>query len=94
MAHRSLLRRIFAGDELDIAEVESQVVDRFLDQITVLLADIANLRCRNADEDDAILQVTVARRLEPGVVGMTINFLFQGAEYLHPRVNGSGRACN
>ena len=44
----------------------------------------------NAHVQNSIAGVTVSRRFQPGVVGVPVDFLFQGVKNAHPRVRDDG----
>ena len=83
---------VFGRHELHVVESETQIVDRFLDEVSVLVAGVAKLHGRNADEENASAGVAVASGFEPGVVGMAVDFLFQRIEDARPRVRGESCA--
>src|SRR5689334_1657098 len=72
------------GNELKIFELKSEIIDRFKNQIAVLVANVAKLRGRHADKHHLTHRMTEAGWFEPGFVGMSVNFLFQCAENAHP----------
>ena len=92
--HRSCRRIIFRSDELHVVEAEAEIVDGFLNQVGVLVAGVAELDGRNAHEQNASAGVAVARGLQPGVVGMAVDFLFQRIEDARPRIGGESCAGN
>ena len=73
--------------KLKIFELKPEVIDRFKNQVAVLVADMAKLRSRYSDKHYLAHGVTEASRFEPGFVGMPVNFLFQGAENAHPWIH-------
>ena len=80
-----LLRR----DELHVVQTEMESFNRFLDQIRILLADVPELHGGNAHEQLAVFHVAVASGLQPGVVGVAVNFFLERLENLHPGIDGS-----
>ena len=74
------------GDELDILILQAEILDGLADQVAVLLADVAEVRIGHAHEQDRSLRMTEARRLEPGLVGMAVDFFFQRIKNEHPRI--------
>src|SRR5712672_113144 len=84
-------RIILGGNEFHILVSQPENVDRFLNQIPVFVADMTKLSCRNAHEQDSIAGVTVPRWLQPGVVGVAVDFLLQGVEDARPRIRDDGR---
>ena len=85
-------RIVFRSDELHVVEAEAQDVDRFLNQISILVASVTELDRRNADEENASTRVTVTRWFEPGVVRMPVNFLLESIEDARPRIRGESCA--
>src|SRR5215469_2744733 len=85
---------VVGRDELHVFVVEAEVVDRFLDQVSVFVAHVTELDSRNAHKEDAAGGVTVASGLEPGVVGMAINFLLERVENANPRIGQKSCAWN
>src|SRR5256885_2492817 len=76
------------GDEFHIVQAKVQSLNGFLDQVGILLADVAEFQSGNANEELAIFYVAVAGGLEPGVVGVAINFFLESLENLHPGIDG------
>ena len=68
MPHRSRRRIILGRDELHVVTIQVEIVERLLDEIGIFVAHVAELHSGNANVHDPIAGVTVARRLEPGVV--------------------------
>jgi hypothetical protein len=82
------------GDEFYVAKLQAEVLDSLADQVTVALADVAELRIRNSNEKNRPLSVIVARGLQSGFVRGSIYFFFQCVENTHPRIgrtNTKGR---
>ena len=71
-------RIVFRGDELHFLKFEAQIVQRFLDQISVLVSHVAEFRGGHAHEKDRAAGMTVLGGLQPGVVGMAVD-LFSSA---------------
>src|SRR6267378_6764784 len=86
-------RIILGGNEFHILVSQPENVDRFLNQIPVFVADMTKLSCRNAHEQDSIAGVTVPRWLQPGVVGVPVDFLLQGVKDARPRIRDDGGTC-
>src|SRR5579872_1582779 len=85
-------RRIFLRrDEVHIVQLELQVLDRFLNEIAVAVPDMLELRRGNAHEKHALAHIAVARGLEPRVVRLTIDFLFECSQDLDPRIQSNRR---
>src|SRR6266851_9948816 len=81
---------VFGGNKFHILVSEPEIVDRLLNQIRVFIADVLELGGRNAHEKNLIAGVAVPRRLQPGVVGVPVDFLFQGVKDAHPGVRDDG----
>jgi len=86
---RGCCRVILWSDELYVVEAEAQIVDRFLDEVGIFVAGVTEFDGRNTDEENATAGVAVASGLEPGIVGVPVDFLFQRIEDARPRM---GRA--
>src|SRR5208283_1825731 len=78
------------GYKLDILELQAKVVDRLADQVTVSLADMAELRVRHSHKQDMALRMIEAGGLEPGFIGSAIDFFFQCVKNSHPRIGSGG----
>src|SRR3981081_2828909 len=91
MPYRRVRRIILGGNEFHILVSQPENVDRFLTQIPVFVANMTKLSGRNAHEQDSIAGVTVPRWLQPGVVGVPVDFLLQGVEDAGPRIRDDGR---
>src|SRR5690349_14597329 len=76
------------GNELNIVKFQVQVLDRFLDQIAVLVSDVFELGRRYLDDQDLAVCVAVARRLEPRLIRVAVDFLFERLEDASPGVRG------
>src|ERR1019366_3785059 len=90
MPDRRVRRIVLGGNEFHILVSEPEIIDRFLNQICVFVAYVTELGGRNAHEQNSIAGVAVPRRLQPGVVGVTVDFLFQGVKDAHPGVRNDG----
>src|SRR5580658_1217441 len=90
MPDRRVRGIVFGGHEFHILVSEPEVVDRFLNQICVFVSDMTELGGWYAHEKNSVAGVAIPRRLQPGVVGMPVDFLFQGVEDAHPRVRDDG----
>src|SRR5277367_6658811 len=77
---------VLGGDEFYIFVAEAEIVEGFLNQVSVFVADVAELGGWNTDEQNLIAGVAVASGLEPGVVGVPVDFLFQGVENARPGI--------
>src|ERR1700676_1699397 len=91
MPDRRIRRIVLVGNEFHILISEPENVDRFLNQIRVLVAYVTELGGRDAHEQNSIAGVAVPRRLQPGVVGVPVDFLLQGVEDARPRIRDDGR---
>ncbi len=94
MPDRRIRRIVLGGDELYVLVLEPQVVDRFLDEVGVLVSYGAELGGGHTNEQYSVAGMTVAGRLQPGVVGMTVDFLFERIEDAHPGVRDDGGTGN
>ena len=94
MTHRSCGGIVFGSDKLHVVESEAQVVDGFLNEVGIFVAGVAELDGGNANEEDASAGVAVAGGLEPGIVRVPVDFLFQRIEDARPRVGGECCARN
>src|SRR5271155_2952418 len=92
MTDRSVRGIILGGNEFHIFVSQAEIVDGFLNQVGVLIAHVTELGSWNADEENSVAGVAVARRLEPGVVGVAVDFLFQSVEDSRPGIRDDGRA--
>ena len=70
-------RVIFRGDELNILIIHVQVVERFLDQVGVLVLDMPEVGRGNADVHDAVTGMRIAGGLQPGIVRVPVDFFFR-----------------
>src|SRR6202140_4028040 len=84
-------RIVLGGNEFHILITEPENVNRFLKQIRVRGAYVTELGGRDAHEQNSIAGVAVPRRLQPGVVGVPVDFLLQGVEDARPRIRDDGR---
>src|ERR1700675_2004434 len=91
MPDRRIRRIVLGGNEFHILISEPENVDRFLNQIRVLVAYVTELGGRDAHEQNSIAGVAVPRWLQPGVVGVPVDFLLQGVEDARPRIRDDGR---
>jgi len=92
MSHRSRGWIVFRRHELHIVEAQTQNVDRFLNQVGVFVTGVTKFDGGNTNEENAAAGVTVTSRLEPGIVGVPIDFLFQRIEDPRPRIWGESCA--
>ena len=86
MTDWSRRRIIVRGDELHLIEAQSQIVDRFLDKVGVLISTMPELRGRDPNKKDCTVRVTVARWFQPSIVGMSIDLLLERVEDSDPGV--------
>ena len=89
---RSGGRVVFLCDEFHVVEAKVQIVDGFLNEVGILIAGVAELHRGNANKKNAPTGVAITRRLEPGVVGVAVDFLFQRIEDARPGVRGDSCA--
>src|SRR5581483_3896063 len=92
VADRRCRRIVLRRHEFDILVFQAEIVDRFLDQIGVLVSNMLKLRRRHSDEQNGPVGVTVSGGFKPSVVGMAVNFLFECVENSDPRI-GSKSSC-
>src|SRR4029077_10184764 len=92
MPDRSVRRIVLGGNEFHILVSEPENINRFLNQICVFVADMTKLGGRDAPEQNSIAGMAVPRWLQPGVVGVPVDFLLQGVKDAHPRIRDDGRA--
>ena len=85
---------VFGSDKLYVVESEAEIVDGFLNEVGIFVAGVAELDGGNANEENASAGVAVAGGLEPGIVGVPVDFLFQRIEDARPRVGGESCAGN
>ncbi len=77
------LGRGLKGDGVDI---EREVFDRLLDEISVAVADVGEILGGDADEEGSIVEASVARWLEPGLKGLPADLLFECRQDANPRI--------
>src|SRR5581483_3907172 len=87
-------RVVFRGDELYVLKFEAKVIQGFLNQVGVLLADVTELRSRHADINDRATGVTVTCGFQPRVVRVAIDFFLKRVEDADPRIGGDCCTCN
>jgi hypothetical protein len=58
----------FVSHKLDVLVLETEVLDGLADQVTVFLANVAEIRVGHAYEQCRALRLTKTGRLEPGFV--------------------------
>ena len=78
--------RIHVGHELHILIFQAEIIECFLNQVGVLVTHVAKVGAGNAHEKNAAVGVTVTRGLEPGVIRMAVDFLFERIENAQPRI--------
>src|SRR5581483_4956048 len=69
---------------------EPEIINRFLDEVSVLVANVTELCRGHSNKKNVSVRVTVTGRLQPRVVGMPIDFLFERVENAGPRI---GNEC-
>src|ERR1019366_5466072 len=72
--------------ELNILIFQAQVLDRLADQVSILLANVAEVGVRHFHEQRRTRRMAEASRFEPRLVGVAVDFLFQRIEHEHPRI--------
>jgi len=90
---------VVGSNELYIREPELKVVHRFLDQVSVFIADVAELIRGHAHKNNSAVRVAVTGRLQPRVVGVAIDFFLKRFQDSHPGIgrrgrNGRRRGCH
>src|SRR5215472_1621874 len=81
-------------DEFDVLIFKPEIIDRFLNEVVVLVADVAEFDGGNSNEEDAAVGVTVAGGLQPRVIGMPVDFLLERVEDANPRIRGKSCSWN
>src|SRR5581483_2212149 len=94
VAHRSCCRVVFRRDKLYFAIIQVQIIERFLNKVRVFVAYVPKLGRGYTNVHNAIAGVTITSGLEPGVVRMAIDFLFERIEDAHPRIRRQCRSRN
>ena len=90
VANGRIRRIVVGGHELDVFVTEAEIVERLLNEVGVLVANVAELGGGNADEQNFIAGVAVASGFEPGVVGMAVDLFFESVEDARPRIRDDG----
>ena len=91
MTNGSIGRIVLGGNKFHIVVSQAEIVDGFLNQISVLVPHMPKLGGGNANEKNSVADVGIACRFQPGIVGMAVDFLFQRIEDARPRIrNESG----
>ena len=87
-------RVLFGRHKADVVKLQRLKVDRFLNQIAVLVADVLELRRGNAHIERAAGRVTVTGRFEPGLKRLPNDLFFQRRKDLEPGIESrSRRSC-
>src|SRR6266576_5755203 len=94
MAHGRCSWIVVGCYKLYVLVFQSEIVDRFLNQVGVFVAYVTELDGGHADEQNASVGMTEARGLQPGVVGMPIDFLLERVEDADPGIMGQACAWN
>src|SRR5580693_1995246 len=94
VTHRRRCWIVFRGDEFHFLKFETQIVQRFLDQVGVFVSDMAELCGGNAHEKHRAAGMAVLGGLQPGVVRMPVDLFFQRVQNAQPRIGGEARAWN
>ena len=87
-------RIVFGSDELNVLVFQSEIIDGFLNQVRVLVADVTKLCRRYSHEKDHPIRMAIPRRLQPCVVRMSIDLLFERIEDANPGIwndRGAGK---
>src|ERR1700687_2600730 len=90
MPDRRVRRIALGGNEFHILVSEPEIVHRFLNQICVFVAYVTELGGWTPHEQNSCAAVAVPRWLQPGVVGVPVDFLFQGVKDAHPGIRDDG----
>ncbi len=90
MAHWRRGGIVVGGNKLHIGQAELEIIHSFLDEIGVFVADVAELVCGYAHKNNSAVSVAVARGLEPGIVGVAINFFLERFQDSHPGIGRRG----
>ncbi len=90
MPDRRVRGIVLGGYELYILVSQPEIVDRLLNQIGILVAHVPEFGGGNAHEKNSVADVAVTGWLQPGVVGVAIDFLFQRIEDARPRIRNDG----
>src|SRR4029077_14025326 len=80
--------------ELYVLVFEPEIVDRFLNQIGILVTHVTELHGGHPDEQNASVRVTEAGGFQPGVVGMPIDLLLERVEDPDPGIMRQACAWN
>ena len=94
VAHRRRSRVVFRRDEFHFLEFQAEVVQRFLDQVRVLVSDVAEFGGGHTHEKDGSTGMTVLGGFQPSVVRMPVDLFFQRIQNAQPRIGGEARAWN
>src|SRR5689334_22225217 len=81
------------SEEDHVLKTHPQTVESLLDQVAVAITDLLELRCWHPDIKIASIAVAEARRLEPRVIRMPIDLLFQRVQHARPEVYRSRTRC-
>ena len=90
MPDRRVRGVIIGGDEFHILISQAEIVERFLNQVRIFIADVSELSGGNADEQDFIAGVAVTGRLQPSVIRVPVDFLFQSVQDARPGIRNDG----
>src|SRR3954447_6941716 len=85
-------RVVFGSDKFHILVLKTEIIDCFLDQICVLVTDMAELGRGHPNKQNSSVRVTVSRRFQPCVIRVPIDLFLQGIEDADPRI-GSESSC-
>ncbi len=76
MTYGGRCRIVFRRHELHVVKFQAQVVNRFLDQVRILVTGVAELRRGHTYEQDSAAGVTVTCRFQPCVIGVPVDLFF------------------
>ena len=72
--------------EFDVLVIKAEIVDGFLDEIGILVADVTKLDSGDTHEQNSAVRVTVTGWFQPSVVRMPVYFLLERVEDSYPRI--------
>ena len=84
---------IIVGAPTRFGRISSQMAS-FLDQAGVFISHMAELDGGNANVHDSVARVTIAGGLQPGIVRVPVDFLFERIQDAQPRIRRKSRSRN
>src|ERR1700733_4770750 len=91
LAHPNRVRVFLRDHKLYIIEFEMERIDGFLNQVPIAVANVLKLGRGNPHKKHPAGDVAEARRLEPGIKRLPVNFLFESTQDPSPRIGHGGR---